>query len=195
MGGVPGGGIGDTEWGAVSVSTSETSKASDTVRTDWESYVLKSLGRFYPKRVMFDVQARSDKDSLYLKGSLLFRGFVYDSVVEGYNEYGGAYGVWLYQELSLEGEISFNKATGVPTGITGGSSAVLTNYAEQFGGFMNMRTSYGTQPSYAPNKLFGMWVPQGGVHANVRWPMWQISGSQFRFFGQNWIRLTKVSGP
>lgn len=69
------------------------------------------------------------------------------------------------QLIKTASTIFFNRVTGVPTSVIDHGFSL-------------------------DNPSVGPWA--GAVR---RWPVWEISGAYFRFFGQNWIRLIKVSGP
>lgn len=110
-------------------------------------------------------------------------------VQDGENAYGFPLMVPLTQLLYVNSTIRFDPSTGVPIDIVG----------TEVGGRnrMSANDGFGTSTTYSPlgpevinGKSFGPWTA-----AELTWPMWEISGANFRFFGQNWIRLIKVSGP
>ena len=110
-------------------------------------------------------------------------------VQDGVNAYGFPFMVPLTQLLYVSSTIRFDPSTGVPIDIVdtevGGRNRMSAN-----SGFGTTTTISPLGPEVIDGQSFGPWTA-----AVLTWPMWEISGSQFRFFGQNWIRLIKVSGP
>ena len=182
MAGVPplGGDLGS------STSRTMTSSAIDVARMKFDARTYRTASAVRSSLKYF---GDNDAGDLYLTATFAIDSFVNASysVPDGWMS--TVYKLW--QRLYVTSTIRFDPATGVPTSIEGG---VPVGYnVKTMSGLMGPSdTSTALNPSATDNGYsFGNWWKA----QPLTWPMWQISGSQFRFFGQNWIRLIKESGP
>lgn len=110
---------------------------------------------------------------------------------------------WAYQRYTVGGTLEFSPTDGRPIRVVNDEASGLT-MVDSLPFNVPMENQDPGAPLYPGQRVWSGALsatppyghPKGPIASvGSAWPMWEISGANFRFFGQNWIRLIKVSGP
>lgn len=206
MAGVPGGLGPPVDLRTRSSSTCRQARSARNLTSGFQNAETKgtAFAGAFPDVTEFKLVFEPKTGSFVMSGEFFTRMMTSSYKFRPVNAWTPPETAWFYQKFLVASSITFSSEDGRPT-LVSNAEMLEFNSVDSFErvpssqaagdpgdplyqGRLSSSSGVNAPPPYGlPYPFFsGFYLEK---------PMWEISGANFRFFGQNWIRLIKVSGP